>query len=269
MLIDKAKEKDWLIYNTPEQQVKIKDAVVFRIEEIINESLKHKIQFAGEVRALNDFIFPSFLPFDNIVINYTDGLIWYHQANVPKYKSKIIFHCLEFHANELDYIKPEFFRAMPTPCIVINNKMQLENYGFYDQKEIISVNKAVNLYGEEAKQIIWTMIANLHRFLILLSCKNIIQEKTHPHEKIQKKRRKNNKLPLSSYYTLKIKPTSSNKDYEAKNLWSNRIHLCRGHIKTYTVDKPLFGKVVGNIWCPPHARGNKKLGVIHKDYQLT
>jgi len=39
-------------------------------------------------------------------------------------------------------------------------------------------------------------------------------------------------------------------------------------MKTYTTEKPLFGKYVGNVWCPPHARGNKKMGVIKKDYKI-
>jgi len=45
--------------------------------------------------------------------------------------------------------------------------------------------------------------------------------------------------------------------------------LFRGHFKTYTKDKPLFGKLVGKYWFKPHARGNKKKGVVVKDYSLS
>ena len=47
-----------------------------------------------------------------------------------------------------------------------------------------------------------------------------------------------------------------------------RQHLCRGHLKTYTADKPLFGKHVGRFWWFPHVRGDKKLGVVLKDYEV-
>lgn len=118
--------------------------------------------------------------------------------------------------------------------------------------------------GEEA-----TMVMRIvNSFNMLMTCQNIVKEENIPPAKLQKKRVKSGKLPLFSYYTLKLRPTSSKQAYESKNLWSNRIHLCRGHIKRYTKEKPLFGRVVGNIWCPPHARGDKNLGVIQKDYSV-
>jgi len=81
------------------------------------------------------------------------------------------------------------------------------------------------------------------------------------------KNRSSAKKPLFSYYVLQIETKKKGKS-TAKNIWSNRVHLCRGHMKTYTTEKPLFGKYVGNVWCPPHARGNKKMGVIKKDYKI-
>lgn len=113
-----------------------------------------------------------------------------------------------------------------------------------------------------------TALKRIMHFTDFLSCKNIVQEKQVHSKSIIKKNKKLGKKALSSFYTLKIKPTSSSQNYESKDLWSNRVHLCRGHIKTYTDEKPLFGKIVGNIWCPPHARGNKNKGVIVKDYEV-
>lgn len=46
-----------------------------------------------------------------------------------------------------------------------------------------------------------------------------------------------------------------------------RLHLCRGHMKEYRKEGPLFGKYVGVIWCPPHFRGNKAMGEVKKTYR--
>jgi hypothetical protein len=46
----------------------------------------------------------------------------------------------------------------------------------------------------------------------------------------------------------------------------NRVHLCHGHFKNYTEGNPLFGKYTGRYWWQPFVRGNKKKGVVMKDY---
>lgn len=112
----------------------------------------------------------------------------------------------------------------------------------------------------------------VNNFILILSCKNIEKKEVIPPVKLQKKRAKKGRMPLFSYYTLNISQASTNaknKNNEPGNLWTNRAHLCRGHIKRYTEEKPLFGRFVGNVWCPPHARGNVSDGIIQKDYTVT
>jgi hypothetical protein len=46
------------------------------------------------------------------------------------------------------------------------------------------------------------------------------------------------------------------------------LHICRGHLRTYTEEKPLFGKVIGTFFIPAHLRGDEKVGTVVKDYQL-
>lgn len=107
------------------------------------------------------------------------------------------------------------------------------------------------------------------KFLLeLLECKNILTVNNHPDQRINKKRTKKGKMPLFSYKTLVIKPTGKKQESIKKDLWNNRVHLCRGHFKTYTDDNPLFGKFTGRYWWQPCVRGNKKKGVIHKDYVI-
>ncbi|MFA5433392.1 MAG: hypothetical protein WC319_11075 [Candidatus Paceibacterota bacterium] len=101
--------------------------------------------------------------------------------------------------------------------------------------------------------------------LNLLHCKNIVKKENKPPEKLNKKRIKNGKLPLFSYYTLHIKDSINS---NSKNVLGdhNRIHLCRGHFKHYTKENPLFGKLTGMYWWQPHVRGQNKDGIIMKDY---
>lgn len=104
--------------------------------------------------------------------------------------------------------------------------------------------------------------------LMLLNCRNITTENIQPSKLLNRKRRKKIKHPIFSYKTLVIKPTTKKHKSIPKHLWNNRIHLARGHFKTYTAEKPLFGKLIGRYWWQPHVRGQNKGGVIIKDYMV-
>lgn len=45
-------------------------------------------------------------------------------------------------------------------------------------------------------------------------------------------------------------------------------HLVRGNFAYYTADAPLFGRITGSIWRPPHTRGDIENGKITKDYRI-
>lgn len=112
-------------------------------------------------------------------------------------------------------------------------------------------------------------ITVLNMFLEILNCKNISTIDNPPPERLNKKRVKNGKQPLFTYKTLVIKPTSKKQvSQEAQGLWENRVHLCRGHFKTYTEKNPLFGSHTGRYWWQSSVRGNKAKGVVMKDYEV-
>jgi hypothetical protein len=48
-----------------------------------------------------------------------------------------------------------------------------------------------------------------------------------------------------------------------------KLHLVRGHFKTFTEKAPLLGKHVGTYWFPQQMRGSKKEGVIVHDYNIS
>ena len=108
--------------------------------------------------------------------------------------------------------------------------------------------------------------------LMLLNTKNITTIDNPPPAKLNKKRIKNGKQPLFTYKTLRLQlPAKKRKKGSGLSTATDnttRLHLCRGHFKTYTEDKPLLGKFTGRYWWQPHARGDKSQGVVMKDYEV-
>jgi hypothetical protein len=105
---------------------------------------------------------------------------------------------------------------------------------------------------------------------MLLNCKNVVSEDNPPPAKLNRKRNKNGKQELFIYKTLKLVLPSESKE-SGEYLPSGikvKIHLCRGHFKTYTKDSPLFGRYTGLYWWQPHVRGDKKKGMVVKDYEI-
>lgn len=124
--------------------------------------------------------------------------------------------------------------------------------------------------GENLASVLWgNFYLPLFAFCNLLSCKNIEALPHPPPAKLNKKRRKRGKTEIFTYHTLVIKPTTKRQvESQSKGLWSNRIHLCRGHFKEFTEEKPLFGKATGRFWWQPSVRGKNKEGVVIKDYRV-
>jgi hypothetical protein len=100
------------------------------------------------------------------------------------------------------------------------------------------------------------------RFLSALNCININRVEHKPSEKLQKARCKRGKKPLFSYWTLEI--DIPRKMVERVDLGgthaSPRVHLRKGHPREYAPG--LW------TWVKGHAVGNKKLGMVHKDYAI-
>jgi hypothetical protein len=114
-------------------------------------------------------------------------------------------------------------------------------------------------------------ITLVHKALLLLNCKNISTEKNYPPEALNRKRIKQGKQPLFTYHTLVVNPMREKKRSDGEHEQTGikqRLHFCRGHFKEYTESNKLFGKHTGLYWWQPMVRGNKELGLVHKDYEV-
>jgi hypothetical protein len=88
----------------------------------------------------------------------------------------------------------------------------------------------------------------------LLNCRNVVRKTTIPDEKLQRSRRKSNKIPLYSFSTLAVT------GFGKKAGLARAIHWVRGHFKEYTPERPLFGKISGLFWWEPHLVGSPNEG---------
>jgi hypothetical protein len=72
------------------------------------------------------------------------------------------------------------------------------------------------------------------------------------------------------YHTLEIGPMASKVAAHAKangTGYAKSLHICRGHMRTYTEDAPLFGRFTGTFYVPMHTRGSREVGEVIKDYR--
>lgn len=119
--------------------------------------------------------------------------------------------------------------------------------------------------ADEIENDCLTDVTLLFVTLQLLDCKNITLQPKGP-DRALRRRLRDNQAELFTYHTLILKPVGKRQESIPQHLWNNRIHLCRGHFKTFTEEKPLFGKITGRFWWQPSVRGRNKKGVVMKDY---
>ena len=127
------------------------------------------------------------------------------------------------------------------------------------------------LRGEYHTDVAMNFTDDVHILPALLSCKNITALPVDPPEKLNKKRIKNGKTPLYRYHVLTVDVNKGRKLADKspiQNVGIMPVHLCRGHFKEYSEEKPLFGKITGRFWWQPFARGNVKKGIVDKDYSI-
>lgn len=105
----------------------------------------------------------------------------------------------------------------------------------------------------------------------VLNCKNVQLSPVEPPKRLNRARAKKGKGPLYRYHVLTVDLNKAQKVAGSTSQGQFGImpaHLCRGHFKEYTEDKPLFGRVTGRFWWQPYARGKAKNGVVMKDYDV-
>lgn len=143
-------------------------------------------------------------------------------------------------------------------------------YSFRDKEEIEKTKKENT--DEELKLYLQAFILPALLVNALLHCKNIqTQHHEFPNRRPIAHYKRIGKPYFEKYYTLQVKPFYKYKNESSGEAsgWSNAFHIYRGHFKTYTKEKPLFGKYTGVYWWESSVRGSKDVGIINKDYKVV
>lgn len=125
--------------------------------------------------------------------------------------------------------------------------------------------------SQHSQQLV-TLLAVPLLTLSFMNCKNIeaVVERESP-TKLNIKRQRAGKLPITKIYTLKIdgvRRLINNYSGGTNKGFKNALHLCRGHFKDFSHGRGLFGKLVGRYWWGSVLRGSEENGKVIKDYQV-
>ena len=191
-------------------------------------------------------------------------------------KSKWIYHLMLFIETQ-GGIKPVVILILGVTedgKIEVNENEMVNKFAVCMDENWIPFEFEYNKENAEILQALET--SHLYPMLLALSfmhCKNknVTLTEHNPPEKVQRKRIKNNKPPLTKYYTLEIEPMKKSLKSEGRidEVGLQRaMHICRGHFKDYSNGKGLFGKHKGLYWWDSTVRGTPEAGRIEKDYAI-
>ncbi len=119
----------------------------------------------------------------------------------------------------------------------------------------------VTEFTEEQKKEVLDEIKNLNLALLFLSCKNVTTEKIPAPIKLNKKRKKKGKPPIREYNIIRMTQSFSDESLKTGNKQkiTRKISYRIGHFKTFSSEKPLFGKYSGRFWWSP--LNKKEVGI--------
>ena len=103
-----------------------------------------------------------------------------------------------------------------------------------------------------------------------LNCRNVTTENVRPDTRIADKRERRGQPRGLDYKRIVLdegtrRALTVNRDAERNG---KRLHIVRGHIKHYSLERPLFGKLTGNYWWHQQMRGDAGLGRINHEYHV-
>lgn len=142
---------------------------------------------------------------------------------------------------------PSAISIKENPDILLGDKLNLV------------LNNLKNIFSYHIK----TYVNLVSKAINVFSCSNVVTKDNHPSRIMNDIRLKKGKTPHFSYKTLHIRDSyiaGSGTDATGRKHESPRLHLRRGHIRTY--------KNGMKIWVQSCLVGDKSKGVIVKDYKV-
>jgi hypothetical protein len=102
----------------------------------------------------------------------------------------------------------------------------------------------------------------------MINCSNVgMDDEVPSYPRPARRRLERKDKPLVTFKRLHIKPHKSHAPSGEHGEGGVAVHIVRGHFKTYTEERPLFGKRTGTYWWQPMLRGTENRFVL-KDYEV-
>ena len=220
----------------------------------------------------------NYLPFDNILIQYEEQSISDMIAGKDigefeeKFKGLFDDYGIDLRAIYKIYAYIHVFRhentIVITPINVSSKNGKLlvgENHYNYFTIDLDKRDICFNPYFDIAEEhrylknfTISNTLSVLVGFLKMLSCKNIVSKDIVPVTTKKQRRRGDIKDPYKVLHVvLPRNKANSKSDSDTKHEISDTVNFRQGHFKTFTKEKPLFGKAVGTYWWQPIVNVNK------------
>lgn len=189
---------------------------------------------------------------------------------------------------QIDDNSEDYLRCMKDICDALDldsgriinitcSKMKLIPGLFGDSPQFITVSNGLKVKSQlnslvtRVQEQFATEIAGV--FFKLLNCKNVTTEvvrsnlTTTPKKQPHKTQSKSMKAGSEEYHVIKmVLPKTKIKYVGGKRVATTRdkqettkISFRSGHFKTFTKEKPLFGKAVGTFWWQPIVKTNKEV----------
>lgn len=107
----------------------------------------------------------------------------------------------------------------------------------------------------------------------LMHCRNVRLQEHAPAPKVAKKAAQRHGRPPVTYSTIVVDPMLQVLRGEGgmgQHGLARALHICRGHFRTYSEDRPLFGVPGrhGTFWTPQHVRGTQDAGAVVGIYKI-
>lgn len=159
----------------------------------------------------------------------------------------------------------------PISPLLLISKDSDNTWPLFTNNDLSKVDELKEAHKPENLEFINNLLLCVMAAVSMMNCQNVslIPYGSTNKEKSGKKSRRL-RTPTLQFNTIKLpglnylptgKLSPGERDVMAQ-------HMVRGHFKTYTADKPLMGKAVGTYWWGYQVRGNRKNGIVLKDYEV-
>lgn len=110
--------------------------------------------------------------------------------------------------------------------------------------------------------------------VLILGCKNVSLKPTEGESSHVKRaiKRHGGSPDDYRYHTLVVRPPGARHDSPGQDIGIMSRHVCRGHFAEYGDQFGkglLFGRYSGRFYVPPCLKGDKKNGIVEKDYAIA